>query len=449
MTHMEETKTLSAFQKFVKTGSLAGMLLFGTTIIALIWANSPFLHYYENLLQYELGFSFEGFELKKSLLLWINDGLMAIFFFLIGLELKRELLVGEINSLKKAAFPLIAALGGVIVPILLYIFLNENPDTVRGWGIPMATDIAFALAILSLLGKRVPLSLKVFLTAFAIIDDIAAVVVIAVFYSSNVDVMLLVYAVGLIGVLAVFYRFRSYSIEIGLLLALVVWVLFLKSGVHPTIAGVLLAFTIPIRREMNLFKFTKKIDSLSNRIKTAKENDLNFSEDNSTIKHVLTKEEIQCIDELDDLSKDVVSPLQHLEHKLHSLTAYFILPVFAFANAGVVISGSYDYDFDLMSSIAISLFIGKLVGVTAFSYLGIKLKLAELPKGLKFIQIIGVAAIAGVGFTMAIFIDHLAFAGSERSIISAKVGIIIGSLLAGIFGYLILRFTSNKQELDE
>ncbi|MBN4058055.1 Na+/H+ antiporter NhaA, partial [Olleya sp. AH-315-K02] len=218
---------LTPFQKFVKTGSTAGMLLFGTTIIALIWANSPHAYYYEFLLQYEIGFSFENFELKKPLILWINDGLMAIFFFLIGLELKRELLVGEINTLKKATFPLVAALGGVVVPIGLYLILNENPETTKGWGIPMATDIAFALAILSLLGKRVPISLKIFLTAFAIIDDIAAVIVIAVFYSSDVNVMLLIYGTVLISLLALLYYYRKYNFEIGLVLAVIIWFLFL------------------------------------------------------------------------------------------------------------------------------------------------------------------------------------------------------------------------------
>ena len=427
---------LTPFQKFVKTGSIAGMLLFAATIIALIWANSGYSSYYEDLLQYKLGFSFEGFELKKPLVLWVNDGLMAIFFFLIGLELKRELLVGEINSLKKATFPLIAALGGVIVPIIFYLVLNQDPQTTKGWGIPMATDIAFALAILSLLGDRVPLSLKVFLTAFAIIDDIAAVIVIAVFYSSNVSVSLLAYGLVLILFLAALYRFRKYYLEIGLLIAVIIWILFLKSGIHPTIAGVLLAFTIPINKKIDLKFFANNLTSISKKIEN-----INDSDNES---HILTKEEMDCIDDLDDLTTEVISPLQHLETKLHSLTAYFILPVFAFANAGVVVSASYDYDFALMTSITLSLFLGKFIGVSLFSYLGIKLKLSELPSDLKFNQILGAAAIAGVGFTMSIFIDHLAFAGSERSIISAKIGIIIGSLISGIIGYIILRISSNK-----
>lgn len=362
---------------------------------------------------------------------------MAIFFFLIGLELKRELLVGEINTLKKETFPLFAALGGVIVPIALYLFLNENPETTKGWGIPMATDIAFALAILSLLGKRVLLSLKVFLTAFAIIDDIAAVIVIAVFYSSNVDIMLLIYGVALIALLALLYKYKKYNLEIGLVLAVIIWFFFLKSGIHPTIAGVLLAFTIPIKKRLNIKSFAKNLSVISDGI-------LKTTDDDE--KHLLTEDEMKYINNLDDLTSEVISPLQHLEHKLHNMTAYFILPVFAFANAGVSISADYNYDFSLMRNIVLSLFVGKFLGVALFSYLGVKLKLTELPKGLNFKQIFGIAAIAGVGFTMSIFIDHLAFEGSERSIVSAKIGIIIGSLISGVVGYAILRLTSENKK---
>lgn len=431
---------LSPFQKFVKAGSTAGMLLFATTIIALVWANSSFAPYYESLLQFKLGFSFESFELKKPLILWINDGLMAIFFFLIGLELKRELLVGEINTLKKATFPFFAAVGGVVVPVGLYLFLNQDPATARGWGIPMATDIAFALAILSLLGNRVPLGLKVFLTAFAIMDDIAAVVVIAVFYSSNVDVTFLLYGVAVVALLALWYRFVKYNLLVGLLLAVVTWFLFLKSGIHPTIAGVLLAFTIPLKRNLNIREFAENLRVVTSEIfsKSAE------SEEQNKDEHILTKEEIERIDSLDDLTSDAISPLQRLEHNLHSLTAYVILPIFAFANAGVAVSADYSYDFALIRNIALSLFVGKLVGVMLFSYAGIKLKLTELPTGLNFRHIIGAAAIAGVGFTMSIFIDYLAFAGSERSIASAKIGVIIGSFVSGVVGYLILRSVDKK-----
>jgi len=299
---------LLPFQKFVKTESLAGMLLFGATIIALIWANSSYGAYYESLWQYEIGISFQDFELKKPLILWINDGLMAIFFFLIGLELKRELLIGEINTVKKAAFPFVAALGGVIVPVGLYLALNQNPETVKGWGIPMATDIAFALAILSTLGKRVPLSLKIFLTAFAIIDDIAAVLVIAIFYSVSINWLFIFYGLILIAFLGLLYYKKKYSFTIGIVLAIIIWFLFLKSGIHPTIAGVLLAFTIPIKRRLNIKSFSHQLNSIFNKIKNVNDDDE---------KHLLTKDEMKCIDNLDDLSFEVRSPLQHLEYKLH------------------------------------------------------------------------------------------------------------------------------------
>lgn len=429
---------LTPLQKFVNTGSLAGMLLFGTAIVALIWANSPYSDYYEKLWQLKLGISFENHELKKPLILWINDGLMAIFFFLIGLELKRELLVGEINTVKKASFPLVAALGGVLVPIVFYLILNQSADTAKGWGIPMATDIAFALAILSTLGKRVPLSLKIFLTAFAIIDDIAAVLVIAIFYSSSINWSFIIYGIILIAFLSIVYYKKKYSFVIGIILAIIVWFLFLQSGVHPTIAGVLLAFTIPIKRKLNVESFSNEVHSISNKIKSTTETEENL---------LLTRDEMKHIANLDELSSDVRSPLQNLEYKLHSIVAYFILPVFALANSGVVISSNYDFDYALLSSIAISLVAGKFIGVSLFSYIGIKLKITEFPTGVNFKQVLGIAAIAGVGFTMSIFIDNLAFAGDLTSINSGKVGIILGSMVAGLVGYLILRTTSkiNKQ----
>ena len=431
---------LTPFQKFIKAESLAGMLLFGATIIALIWANSPYVASYESLFQYKIGVSFQDFELKKPLILWINDGLMAIFFFLIGLELKRELLVGEINTLKKAAFPFIAALGGVLVPVCLYLFLNQSPDTIEGWGIPMATDIAFALAILSTLGNRVPLSLKIFLTAFAIIDDIAAVLVIAAFYSENINWLYILYGSLLIALLSFLYYKRKYSLEIGLIFAVVIWFLFLKSGIHPTIAGVLLAFTIPIKRNLHVKSFSERLTSISSNI-------LKIS-DHDDDKDLLTKDEIKYIENLDELTFEVRSPLQHLEHLLHRWIAYFILPIFAFANAGVAISTDSEFNFSLMTTITISLFVGKFVGVALFSYLGLKFKLTELPSGVNFKQILGISAIAGVGFTMSIFIGNLAFEGDLMSIDSTKVGIIIGSVISGIIGYSILRWNSSKLPID-
>lgn len=425
---------ITPFQKFAKIESFAGILLFSAAIIALIWANSPFVDSYESLWQYKLGISFQDFELKKPLILWINDGLMAIFFFLIGLELKRELTIGEINTVKKATFPLMAALGGVLIPVILYLTLNQDPETTKGWGIPMATDIAFALAIVSVLGKRVPLSLKIFLTAFAIIDDIAAVLVIAFFYSSTINWDLILYALILIGFLAFYYHKTKYSLGLGIVIAVVVWYLFLMSGIHPTIAGVLLAFTIPIRQKINIKSFAGNLTEISNDIAES-------GSDEDT--PILTKEQIAHIDNLEDWTSNVRSPLQHLEHDLHNWAAYLILPLFALSNAGVVLSTDADFNVPLMINIIISLFVGKFIGVALFSYIGVKFKLTELPSGVNFKQILGVAAIAGVGFTMSIFIDNLAFEGDLLNIDSAKIGIIIGSLISGIVGYTILRLSSK------
>jgi len=433
---MINNKLLSPFQKFIKSESLAGMLLFGATILALIWANSPYGNYYEKIWQYKIGISFQNFHLVKPLILWINDGLMAIFFFLIGLELKRELLIGEINSIKKAGFPLLAALGGILVPVGLYLFLNHNPATTKGWGIPMATDIAFALAIITTLGNRIPLSLKIFLTAFAIIDDIAAVLVIAIFYSSNIEWLLIFYGLLLIIFLAFYYSKKDYNLPVGLIIATIAWILFLKSGIHPTIAGVLLAFTIPVRKKIDIKTFSNRLSTLTNEI---------IHKSNDSKQNLLSQEEINYLDNLNELTSGVRSPLQSLEQKLHSWIAYFILPVFALANAGVKIQSDFKLDYQLLINIAVSLAIGKFIGVTLFSYIGIKLKLTELPSGVKFNQILGIAAIAGVGFTMSIFITNLAFNDDLMYVNSSKIGIIIGSLFSGIVGYILLRLVNNSR----
>ncbi len=424
-------KIISPFQKFVKTESLAGILLFGATILAIILANTNLAEWYHGIWQTKLGFSIGPFQLKKPLILWVNDGLMAIFFFLIGLELKRELLAGELNSLKKAGLPVIAAFGGVIVPIILYLLLNHSPETAKGWGIPMATDIAFALAVLMSLGQRIPLSVKVFLTAFAIIDDLAAVLVIAVFYSHQIQISLLLLALVLIILLAWYFHKINFSISLGLIVAVIIWFLFLKSGIHPTIAGVLLAFTIPLKKKIRLKAY---IESLQFTIQ-------NLTQNLSTEKSpLLNKDTLQYISYIDDTTSQVRSPLQYLENKLHGFIAYFVLPVFAFANAGISLTNGQDFNINLAKTIAIALFLGKFLGVSIFTLTGLKLKIISLPQNMTFKHIIGIAAISGIGFTMSMFIANLAFAGNNFLIDSAKIGIVAGSLMAGISGYLILRF---------
>lgn len=425
---------ITPFQRFVNIESLGGMLLFGATLMALIWANSPYAHIYQSLWEYKIGLGTESFTLVKPLILWVNDGLMAVFFFLIGLEIKRELSIGELNSVRKASLPFIAAIGGMLVPVLLFLVLNSNPETAHGWGIPMATDIAFSLAILQILGKRVPLGLKVFLTAFAIIDDIGAVLVIAIFYSSSIDWMLLAYSLvpflvlGYLSYKGIFFKYLT------LLLGIVIWALFLKANIHPTIAGVLLAATVPIGRKVNIKAYTEELKSIANKIGSS----------SSTDGNVLSKEQISYIDSLEDWTADVQSPLQHLEHNLHPWVGYIIIPLFAFSNAGVSFGSNLDLDSYLIGDLVICLIVGNLLGITLMTYLGVKLKVAVLPDGVGFKQVIGAALLAGVGFTMSIFIANLAFTENQVYIDSAKIGILVGSLISGLLGYLVLRIGGNK-----
>lgn len=430
---MIERILVTPFQKFVKIESLSGILLFSATIFALIWANSPFAHLYESLWDYKLGITTESFSLNKPLILWVNDGLMTIFFFLIGLEIKRELIIGELNSVRKAAFPFFAAIGGMLVPVGLFVLLNNNPETLAGWGIPMATDIAFSLAILNLLGKRVPLSLKVFLTAFAIVDDLGAVLVIALFYSTGIKWALLAYAMGLVGILFALSYWRLYSKYLYLIVGIVVWVLFLKSGIHPTIAGVLLALTIPIRQRIGVQAYTRKVSGIIEGFEFSKKGEA----------PILSSKQIEELDDLEDWTTAVQSPLQHLEHRLHNWVAYLVMPIFALANAGISFGENMHLDYALIASIAIGLFIGKGIGVSLFSILGVKMKLAAFPEGVNYKSIIGVALLAGVGFTMSIFISNLAFVDSIFED-SAKVGILLGSLVSGIVGYVFLYMCSKK-----
>ncbi len=416
-------------EKFIKIESLSGVLLFAATIIAVVWANSPFGDSYQAVWGYELGVKMTNFELVKPVILWINDGLMALFFFLIGLEIKRELSVGELNAPKKAIFPLFAAIGGIAFPALVFVLSNNDPEALAGWAIPMATDIAFSLAIMKLLGDRVPLNLKVFLTAFAIVDDLGAVLIIALFYSSGIKWMLILIAFAILGVLFLLTMRGLYSKYLLVVLGVVVWLLFLKAGIHPTIAGVLLAFTVPIHRKVKIPEFMEALDELQEKIIKAprQENGL------------LSKAQIEHIDNLDEWTTEVQSPLQRMEHKLHDWVAYVIMPVFALSNAGVTVSTDTALNMNLILGIALALIVGKAVGIFLMSNLALRLGISKLPDGVSRMQILGVSFLAGVGFTMSIFIANLAFKDNPGLLDSAKVGILIGSLIAGLTGFLILR----------
>lgn len=434
------TKILSPIQKFINAESFSGILLFGVTILAMALANSPLQGMYESFWEFEIGIKSESFSLIKPLILWINDGLMAIFFFLVGLEIKREVLVGELNSIKKASLPIFAAIGGMLIPIAIFFISNKNPETSGGWGISMATDIAFTLAILQLFGKRIPIGLKIFLTAFAIIDDIGAVLVIALFYSGDIYWNLIIYSSILLAILYFLSYKKVHSKYLIVFFGIIIWILFLKSGIHPTLAGILLAFAVPIRQKINEFEYVNKLQKIVAKI---------TAQNNTNKLPILTKKQISQIDYLEEWTDKVQSPLQLLEHRLHSWVAYLIMPIFAFANAGINFTQNFDIDFSLASNIILALVIGKTLGVSLFSYISIKLKIASLPKNVTLFNIFGVAVLSGLGFTMSLFIGNLAFYNQAELLNSAKTGIIIASVIAGVFGYIILYLGTKKSKQDK
>jgi len=432
---MTTKSLLSPIQKFIRTESSGGLVLFIATIFALILANSPFQDIYESIWKFEIGIQSEGFKLIKPLILWINDGFMAIFFFLVGLEIKREILIGELNSFKKASLPIFAAVGGMVIPLVFYIVLNNNPETADGWGISMATDIAFTLAILQLLGRRVPIGLKIFLIAFAIIDDIGAVLVIAIFYTNSIAWDLVGYAGILLGILYFLSYKKIHNKFLISIFGITIWVLFLKAGIHPTIAGILLAFSVPIRQKINEFMFAERLNKIVTKITDSH---------NTNPLPVLTKTQIEEIDNLEDWTNRVQSPLQQLEHHLHNWVAFMVMPIFAFANAGVNLTNSSNIEASLAINISIALVFGKLLGVFGFSFISVKMKLSSLPENVDFKKIFGVALLSGLGFTMSLFIDNLAFIENITYLNSAKIGIITGSLIAGVLGYFFLKVTLKK-----
>lgn len=389
----------SVLKDFLKLESASGILLIIATAVALVFANSPLDQYYELFLSTYMGVHVGAFEINKPLLLWINDGLMAVFFFLIGLELKRELVEGELSDPKQIILPAAGAVGGMLVPALIYVGMNwGNQQALSGWAIPAATDIAFALGILAMLGSRVPVALKVFLVSLAIIDDIGAIIIIAIFYTSDLSVESLVVAGLSIAVLAILNKRGVVKIAPYILVGLVLWVSVLKSGVHATLAGVVLAFFIPLKLK----------DEYGN------------------------------------------SPARELEHDLHSSVAFVIVPIFAFANAGVDLRGmSLERFLDpLPIGIAMGLFVGKQIGVFGFAWLVIKMGLAKLPKSVSWAQLYGVSILCGIGFTMSLFIGSLAFEQTGEQM-DDRLGILFGSILSSVVGYLLLYKVLPKTPADQ
>lgn len=417
------------FEQFFRLESSASILLLVATAMALGLANSPFQAEFLSFWQEHVSVQFLAIVVDKPLILWINDGLMAIFFFVIGLEIKREILTGELSTKRKASLPVFAAIGGILVPVLMFKILHGDGPAADGWGVPMATDIAFTLGILQFLGNRVPLGLKVFLTAFAIVDDLAAVGVITIFYSHDIDWVLLSTAGGLIVMLYVSTAIQMYNKYVYFIIAIAVWILFLKSGIHPTVAGVLMAFSIPIRRRRNLRIHVETL--------LAAAEVLHAADRKNTL---LTNQELDAVDALEDTASEIQSPLQHLENSLHGWVSYVIMPLFALANAGVVLSGGTGFSDPLVWQLPASMILGKTLGISLFSLVAVKLNISSLPKGTNFGQIFGLSILGGLGFTMALFIAQLAF-GSSQILESAKLGILSGSLIAGILGYLVLRWS--------
>lgn len=383
---------------FFKLESAGGIILMFSAVLALIFANTSLQSYYALFLDTPVEIKIGTFEIAKPLLLWINDGLMAIFFFLIGLELKRELIEGELSDKRNIILPGIGAIGGMAIPALIYIYFNNaDPISMKGWAIPAATDIAFALGVLSLLGSRVPVSLKIFLTSLAIFDDIGAIIIIAIFYTAKISITSLIVVAICIPILYWLNRRNPESTSIYIVIGAVMWVAMLKSGVHATLAGVILAMFIPMKSK----------------------------------------------------TKTHYSPLKSMEHDLHSVVAFFVLPIFAFANAGISFSGvgTEQLLHNVPLGIALGLLIGKQVGVFGFCWLAIKLKLTSLPNGMSWGSLYGTSALCGIGFTMSLFIGSLAFEETGVNLMfDERLGIILGSLVSGIVGYLVLRTSLRSNQ---
>jgi NhaA family Na+:H+ antiporter len=413
------------------------IVLLAATVIAMILANSPLADEYFAFWQTKAGIKVGDFEFFETLLHWVNDFLMAIFFFVVGLEIKREVIVGELSSWRKASLPLIAAVGGMAAPALIYTFFNAGGPAADGWGVPMATDIAFALGVVTLLGKRIPGSLKIFITALAIGDDIGAIMVIALFYTQTIVWHWL--AVGLLLLLViVFFNLVNFRYNIFYaLVALGVWFFIFESGIHATVAGILVAFAIPARPRRMPLEF----------VSWSRQRLREIEDHHNPEAHYLTQHEQHVVAAaMQSAAYEAQSPLVRLEHTLHPLTSFLILPIFALANAGVPIDGGNIFGMfttPIGLGIILGLVVGKQVGVTLLSFLAVKLGLANLPEGVSWKHIYGASWLTGIGFTMSIFISALAFDQNPLMLDQAKLAILVASIIAGVTGYLFL-FLTNK-----
>jgi NhaA family Na+:H+ antiporter len=423
------------FQRFFRTETAGGsvLLLFG--IAALVLANSPLADAYQRLWQIRLTFGIASHPLSLTLHQWINDGLMAVFFLLVGLEIKRELIVGELASVRKAALPIACAIGGMIVPAVFYWVCNMSGPNARGWGIPMATDIAFALGALALIAPNAPAGARVFLAALAIVDDMGAVLVIAIFYSHAIAWSALVAAALIVALLIGLNAMGVRHLWPYLLAGIALWYFMHESGVHATVAGVALAFTIPTRTRINAGDFSQQARSILNRFDPTEGDDLLAP---------TSKAEQEALFRLNNASRAVIAPILRLEHALHNFSAFVVMPLFAFANAGVRIGGPLDHA-EVTVGVILGLVVGKPLGIAAAALGAIKSGIGELPNGVGWTSLFGYACLAGIGFTMSLFIAMLAF-HETGPVNAAKSGILAGSLLAGIAGAIFLRIASRFRD---
>lgn len=434
-------KISTPFEHFIHAQTTTGIILMFMTMLALILANSPLTEVYANFFHTKIDLNVGSWKLSNTVHHWINDGLMSIFFFVIGLEIKREILVGELSNIKIAILPIFAAIGGMIFPALIYLGINSGEMGASGWGIPMATDIAFAISALVLLGKRVPTSLVTFLVALAIVDDLGAVLVIAIFYTEQINFLPL----GLAGVafliLLIFNRFGIHMILPYFIVGLLMWFFMLESGVHATIAGVIAAMAIPSKPKQTPLDFTRHTRNLIDKY------------DNYPVAtdHMMHEKQKAILINIQDRIDAVGTPAGRLERSLHLPIALIIIPLFALANAGITI------DFDSMGTTIIKpvslgiiagLILGKVIGIFGVSWLAIKLKIAKLPEESNMSQIFGVAFLGGIGFTMSIFVAELAFLNSPELIFQAKVGILAASLFAGLFGFFWLKYVAHENSKE-
>lgn len=420
-------------QRYIHTEALGGLILLAATIAALIWANSPWYDRYHEILETHLSIDLALFVVDLSLHHWINDGLMALFFFVVGLEIKREALLGHLSTPRRAALPVIAALGGMAVPAAIYLIFNYGGDGERGWGVPMATDIAFAIGVLALLGRRIPMELRIFLLGVAVVDDLGAIAVIAVAYTESISFAHLAMVAGLVAIVMVANRVGFSHAAATSIIGFLIWVAMLKSGVHATIAGVLFALLIPAQPQYSKERFAQESESLIDDYREAlSAGDREHSE--------------AVLGQLEELSQGTESPMERLERLVHPWTSYVILPVFALANAGLHFS---DVDLgsvitgDVTIGVIAGLLFGKVIGITLFPWLASRFGIVELPRHVSWNSVIGVGFLAGIGFTVAIFISGLAFT-DPALILNAQFGIMCASVLAGLAGYSILRMTSRS-----